>query len=591
MSGCSDDNCINLLLMGQTGVGKSTFINAFANYLNYASFNEAANNTIYNLIYSKFIFMSNEVIIGTKDDNEDTSNASSNTQKCRSYIFPYKNTKIRIIDTPGMGDTRGIEKDTYNISNILSYINQFDKINGICILLKPNEARSTVYLEYCINEILTSLHINAVNNIVFLFPNSKQTYYQLGDIKIPLEKYLKDLKDKKKIDIQLEKKRMYFVDNESFRILAVLKNNISFENKEEIITDSNNSWHKSSEESIRLIEYIKSIKPHITKETITLNNVRNIIWKASQPMAEISYMIESQIELLKRKENEIESVDSTIQDLNSRLIIPYIDLQAITLDHPRTVCTSEKCITIESNVPRYLRHCHKKCSIENVTVNTKAHPNLQFCYAIDTKTKKCKHCSCTWEHHMHVTIDYIQVQKNKIDNEVNRQINVQTNNKDKIKTFIDSIKCKINNLKNEQLKLIDATVKFAVFLNKNSIKSYNNSSLDYIELCIDKERKLSEHIKNGNILKELLEYKRQIIEQISILNNSTNITTINITPESITTLMDDLCKLPICGIYLNNAIDKINESNKKYINHSEITIESKKSLPIKNTLWYKIFGN
>ena len=58
-----------------------------------------------------------------------------------TYQIPYKNCLINLIDTPGIGDTRGAEQDKENFESILSHISNFDELHAILILLKPNSAR------------------------------------------------------------------------------------------------------------------------------------------------------------------------------------------------------------------------------------------------------------------------------------------------------------------------------------------------------------------------------------------------------------------------------------------------------------------
>lgn len=74
------------------------------------------------------------------DSNEEVENAGmSATQGCKSYVFHTAENKvlIRLIDTPGIGDTREINQDKKNFDNILKYIGQHQYLNG---LLKPNNA-------------------------------------------------------------------------------------------------------------------------------------------------------------------------------------------------------------------------------------------------------------------------------------------------------------------------------------------------------------------------------------------------------------------------------------------------------------------
>ena len=67
----------------------------------------------------------------------------------------------------GIGDTRGTAQDNTDILEIIKCISQFKELHGICILLKPNEARLDTTLFYCLNQLFLHLHRNAVQNIIF----------------------------------------------------------------------------------------------------------------------------------------------------------------------------------------------------------------------------------------------------------------------------------------------------------------------------------------------------------------------------------------------------------------------------------------
>ncbi|CAF5139853.1 unnamed protein product, partial [Rotaria sp. Silwood1] len=142
----SIDETINIVLLGETGVGKSTFINAFANYLTFNTLEEAEAGQSVVLIPVSFMitvgdnFEEHIVKFGGVDDsnNEDFDHPGhSVTQHCKSYIFNLNDSdqrKLCIIDTPGFGDTRGIEQDDLNMEHILEYVNNLTHINAICFL-------------------------------------------------------------------------------------------------------------------------------------------------------------------------------------------------------------------------------------------------------------------------------------------------------------------------------------------------------------------------------------------------------------------------------------------------------------------------
>ncbi len=59
------------------------------------------------------------------------------TRECQSFVFHITNRKFRLIDTPAINEK--------NFESILAYIAQVEYLNGICILLKPDESRLQNY--------------------------------------------------------------------------------------------------------------------------------------------------------------------------------------------------------------------------------------------------------------------------------------------------------------------------------------------------------------------------------------------------------------------------------------------------------------
>ncbi len=80
---------INILLLGPTGVGKTTFINAFANYLVYNSLDEAIDGQLQAIIPAWFTIMDKNtfeektIIIGTPDESEKKGSVGQScTKEC-----------------------------------------------------------------------------------------------------------------------------------------------------------------------------------------------------------------------------------------------------------------------------------------------------------------------------------------------------------------------------------------------------------------------------------------------------------------------------------------------------------------------------
>ena len=201
----------NFLVLGQTGTGKSTWINSIANYLTYASMEEAldAKHPIC-LIPSKFTLIDDNyrqiaVSLGEADKNEDAGAGKSCTKTPRVYSFYRGGQKINFMDVPGIGDTEGIEKDKENTTLILDTVALFKELHGICIVLKATETRMTTEFKYCLSELLTHLHRNALENVIFVFTNTRGADYKPGSAYTPLLAYLDELRKTRNIDVPLSR--------------------------------------------------------------------------------------------------------------------------------------------------------------------------------------------------------------------------------------------------------------------------------------------------------------------------------------------------------------------------------------------------
>lgn len=167
-----------LFKLGESGVGKSTFINALSNYFAYADFEDAEKGLIKCLIPAYFTITDenfNQVKIELgNDSNESRETGKAATQFAKSHFIDIgNNISWHIIDTPGIGDPDGFEKDKINFLNTIKYISSYKSLNSICVLMKPNNARLDLHFRYCFKELLVHLHRNAAPNIVFCFTNSR----------------------------------------------------------------------------------------------------------------------------------------------------------------------------------------------------------------------------------------------------------------------------------------------------------------------------------------------------------------------------------------------------------------------------------
>ncbi|XP_073762123.1 uncharacterized protein isoform X1 [Danio rerio] len=163
------------LLVGETGVGKTTIINTMVNYLMGVKFEE---ETWYEITEE-----------AVRDQSE------SQTSEITMYeVFPVKSSiSLTIIDTPGYGDTRGLEKDLEVAENLSALFQNNDgvrEVDAVCFVIQASKNRLSDRQHYIISSVLSLFGKDIVNNIVFLITHSdglppKNVLSAINKAKIP----------------------------------------------------------------------------------------------------------------------------------------------------------------------------------------------------------------------------------------------------------------------------------------------------------------------------------------------------------------------------------------------------------------------
>jgi hypothetical protein len=319
----SNDEFINILLIGESGVGKSTFINSFANYLQFNSLEQAQSGHPIVVIPVSFLMTVNDdfneqlIKFGEPDLNENQTNSGqSATQQCRSYVFQISSDKkLRIIDTPGFGDTRGENQDEINMEMIFSFINNLTHLNGICLLFKPNVGQLNPFLYSRFTQLFQFFGENIRDHFIFCFTNARSTFFTPGDTR-PLLRSLFDSFSVKKIPF--EKKNTFCFDSESFRYLIALQRSLTFKEIEK--DEFEKSWTRSVEESKRLQNFLcEKLQPYR----------KNIEWQSIQ-------QAQFQIKLIIRP--MLEAIRNILRNILLYQTNCSIKLIASCVDRPTMIC-------------------------------------------------------------------------------------------------------------------------------------------------------------------------------------------------------------------------------------------------------------
>jgi GTPase Era involved in 16S rRNA processing len=148
-----EDEIINVLIVGMTGVGKSTFVNSMVNYF-------------------MGVEMEDDFRYFVSRDMFNNESGKSSTTKVHIYGLAKRGKMkqaVRLIDIPGLGDTRGIKMDQKNLSMIHQRIKQtVPFLNLIIYVFKATETTITKESEYVLGQTMGIFGRDVGSNMLFV---------------------------------------------------------------------------------------------------------------------------------------------------------------------------------------------------------------------------------------------------------------------------------------------------------------------------------------------------------------------------------------------------------------------------------------
>ena len=158
------DISTNIMVIGETGVGKSFWLHNLINYIQNIKFEE--NNRYY---------LFDEKNLEKQYEKQYCLNLPNHLIMEKPYLYNIKATNvyqnpITVLDTPGYGDTRGLAYDIAKFQDIKNLLVKLgiNSFNAICLFFKEHTTRFRL-LKFIYEQLITLFAKDIINNIIVIF--------------------------------------------------------------------------------------------------------------------------------------------------------------------------------------------------------------------------------------------------------------------------------------------------------------------------------------------------------------------------------------------------------------------------------------
>ncbi len=434
-----------ILMVGETGIGKTKLINTMVNYM-------------------LGVQREDKVWFEITDDQSYQSSIKSQTTRIIVYGFYLQESSIdlTIIDTPGYGDTRGLEKDKEIARNLpsLSSDDCIHKIDAVCLVIKATQTRISDRELYIFDAVQCLFGSDLAENIVLLLTHSR------GAIPNNILAAVKEAKIK--CAVNDKNQPVYFL----------------FDNCQSDAADETNdmlkqSWDLSLREITGFFKFIDNIKPK------TLKMTQGVLQKRKQLEVNI-FNIKSHIQKMDSKQNELKQAQEALEQ-NKKVVeenknFEYEDEVTYKekVDIDRSKASVAMCCTV----------CEENCHYPGCWWIG----DLSWCRAM--RNYHCTVCTNKCHYTKHVKGAKIYVTKTKMEKKTNEESKKKYNDSTiKMKegeSLVKKLEEAIQILKDEKLKLVMEAFHCVDTLDLIALNTDSLFTLKHVDFLIEKLKEINE---------------------------------------------------------------------------------------------------
>ncbi|GAW05162.1 hypothetical protein LENED_007002 [Lentinula edodes] len=481
---------MNIVLLGETGVGKTELVNLIANV--------CAGATPEN--FEEKIELSNEA----------GHNGGSQTIQPHLYSITCVNGhKVNILDTPGLAGDRGIHKDTEQMTAIVHAITEnFDAIDAIVILACGHVPRLGLSTHYTMNALSNMLPKSLSDNVAFIFTMVSSTLMLSFDTNwLPQE---------------LRTAHTWSIDNPSslwFKYQKRLTKEPLLEEdlREDMKEISHRGFERATKTLSQFFQYLDKRKVQPTQPVLELYNISvDIETRISNTITRISQAEEKRMRLQKLQvelENQ-ERIKQTNQHYQRIINRPYHELEETGSEY-NVLCIAVDCFS----------NCVERCAFPftlDPEALAKSSATFEETPGVSPLQWRCKVCGHPAGDHHHYRSKWVKkvATENMIDNESKWRYESAKTELQKIDIIKEMIKKEMAQLEQEITDSMSGVTDTCEKYNKHSLSGnfmpYVFSAIGLLKLREQHEMNMGAGVEEMDRISKGIDYlekKRKVLEQ------------------------------------------------------------------------------